>query len=304
MTSENINNNLDKKIAQIINKYNKTDIAPKIKNLVLSGGGVKGIALVGAMKCLEDNNILQHIKTFVGTSVGGIISCLYCIGYKPDELIKFINLFDLSNLKSLNPSDFIKKFGLDDGTRLMFVLEKMIISKKLSKDITFGELYKITGLKLILATVCLNDKQVHYLSHITHPKLSILLGMRMTSSLPLWFTPVSYHKKLYIDGGCIDNYPIQLFEKELDSTLGVYLADTREYIKDISNTEDFLINLVQCLFEGVTCNSIKGYEKYTVKLQVPKITMMDLTINLSLKKELYDSGYSSVMKYIKTQLHK
>lgn len=301
MSSENINDELDKKIASIINKYKSKDVKPVIKTLVLSGGGIKGIALVGALKCLEEQNMLSNITKLVGTSVGGLIAGLFCIGYTPDELIKFIDLFDLKNLKSLKPSDFFTKFGLDDGSRLTFVLEKMIEAKNLSKNITFNELYKLTKKHLVVTTVCLNDEHAYYLSHITHPNMPIIMGMRMTSALPLWFIPISYNKKLYVDGGCIDNYPIQLFEKELHTTLGIYLANSKQYTKDILNTEDFLFRLLSCCLEGVTCNSIKGFEKCTVKISVPRVSFMDLNIDSSFKMKLYNCGYQTLSNYIKNK---
>jgi len=299
MSSENINDYLDKKIGNMINKYNVKGSDHKIKSLVLSGGGIKGIALIGALKCLEEHNVLCNITKFVGASIGGIIACLHCIGYTPDELIKFVELFDLKNLKSFKPSDFFTKFGLDDGSRLTFVLEKMIESKNLSKHITFGELYQITKKHLIITTVCLNDEQAYYLSHITHPKMPIITGMRMTSALPLWFIPISHNGKLYVDGGCIDNYPIQLFEKELHTTLGIYLANTKHDMKKILNTEDFLFSLLSCCLEGVTCKSIKGFEKHTVKITVPRVNFMDLDIDSSFKMKLYNCGYEAIKKYLK-----
>lgn len=52
--------------------------------LALSGGGVRGIAHAGVLKALEENNI--KIDVIGGTSAGSMVSSLYAIGYKPEEI--------------------------------------------------------------------------------------------------------------------------------------------------------------------------------------------------------------------------
>lgn len=293
---ENIDEYVNKRVNEIIGKKNDK----KFKTtLVLSGGGVKGIAHIGALKALEEKNILNNIKTFAGTSIGGMIATLYVIGYTPDELYSFVELFNTKKMRSLDPNGFFNKFGLDEGIKFNIVLEKLFEAKNIPLNITFKQLYLLTNLKLIITSVCLNDKQVYYLSHTSFPDLPVILGVRMTTSFPFWFVPVKYNNKLFVDGGCIDNYPIQLFSKDLDSTIGIYLSENKDITKTIDNTEDFIFSLLKCLLEGVACNSVKGFEKSTVKITVPGVSIVDLDINNSTKKELFDKGYMSVIKFLK-----
>lgn len=293
----NINSEIDDKINTMLGKSNNVSNYTK-NTLILSGGGIKGIAHIGALKALEEKNILCNITTIAGTSIGGLIASLFVIGYTADELYSFIELFDLSKIKSIDPSRLLAKHGLDDGSKFVFVLEKMFEEKNISKNITFVELWNMTKIKLILTTVCLNDKQPYYLSHLTFPTMPILLAIRMTTSLPIWFIPVEYNNKLFVDGGCIDNYPIQLFEKNLNNVIGIYLSENREYCEHIANTEDFLFNLIQCFFEGNSCNSIKGFEKYTIKINLPQVNIINLNINKIVKKRLFDFGYLETVNFI------
>jgi NTE family protein len=294
-TANNMNNHIDDKLNIFLGKHN----ARSIKTiLILSGGGIKGIAHIGAMKSLDDNNVLRGIKTFVGTSVGGILAVMYCAGYSPDEMFNFIDVLDLSKLKNINPSGLLNDYGLDNGHKLEFVLIKLLEAKNINPGITFSELYKKTGIHVILATVCLNDKQVHYLSHLSTPDLSIITACRMTSSIPIYFVPVQYKEKSYVDGACIDNYPIQLFENRLDEVIGVYLTETKEFTKEIKHMEDFLFNLIQCFLEGITCNSIKGFEKQTILISLPPSGgIMNLNITGCVKKDLFDRGIRAGNKY-------
>ena len=66
----------------------ESDIAPVSVGLVLSGGGAKGIAEIGVIQALEENNI--PIDYIAGTSMGAIVGGLYASGYTPDEMIELI----------------------------------------------------------------------------------------------------------------------------------------------------------------------------------------------------------------------
>lgn len=294
--TNNINEYIDYKLDIILNRKKKQTKTI----LVLSGGGIKGISHIGSLKALSEKGILKNIHTIAGTSIGGWIGTLHVIGYTPDEMIRFIELFDINKIRSINKnfSDFFKNFGIDNGNNIVFILEKMFTAKGFSTNITFNELFKKTNIKLILTTTCMNDKQAHYLSYLTYPDMPVILGIRMTISLPFWLTPVEYKGKKFIDGGCIDNFPIRLFQNELNNVLGLFLSVNTEYTENISNTEDFLFGLLNCLFEGIKYNSIKGYENCTINVEVPKINIMNLDINNSLKKELFHCGYYAVKKYL------
>lgn len=293
--SDHINNKINDLLEKKSNNYRKSI-------LILSGGGMKGIAHIGALKALKDNNMLQHINTIGCASVGAIVASMHILGYTPDEMYDFIELFDMKKVRSCNVDSFFENFGVDDGKKFNIFLEKIFEAKNVSKDITFKELYAMKKIKFIMTTVCLNDKQVYYLSHTSFPNLSVIYGIRMTTCVPLWFSPIKYNNKLFVDGGCIDNYPIQLFSNNLNSVIGVYLCEHNDIIENIENPEDFITNLIKCFKESITCNSVKGYEKYTVRILLPQITLIELNLTNIMKKKLYDCGYIAMNNYIERHL--
>ena len=83
--------------------------------LVLSGGGAKGIAHIGVIKALEDNNI--PIDYVAGTSIGAIIGSLYVIGYSPEEMMQLIKSenFNAWQTGKVNEKD-LYYFKVDDPT--------------------------------------------------------------------------------------------------------------------------------------------------------------------------------------------
>lgn len=289
--NKSINNEIDKELEFILKKNNYDNKTI----LVLSGGGVKGIAHIGAMKALEELGHLKHINIIAGTSVGALIGCLYNIGYTPDELHDFLTMFDINKMKSVNPRNMLKVYGIDDGSNILVVLRKMFISKKIDPDITFKNLYKKTNKKLIVTTSCINDKKIYYLSYDTYPDMKVIDGVRMSISVPIYFSPVIYDEKMFIDGGCIDNYPINLFKNELNKVIGVYVTSTIEYAKEINNLEDYLMNTIQCLFEGVACNSLKGFEKQSIKIELNQKHGLEFDLSNEKKTEMYMTGYNSVI---------
>ena len=300
MTESTINeDSLKQELAEILNdkiiSANNFDISIKKTKLVMSGGGVKGIAHVGGLKALSEMGILENIDTFAGTSIGGFIAALVVIGYSYEELYDIISGIDLNKMKKrINFDNLLKLFGLDDGTGMEIVLEKMFKAKGFNPGINFLELYNKTGKTLIISTSCLNDKKAYYYSHTTFPEMGVIMAIRMSISIPLYFTPVRYKGKTFVDGGCIDNYPIQLFNHCLDEVIGLYLTDIRDNIEDIKNIEDLLIHIMECLFEGITCNSLKGYEKYSVKISLKQVSVIDFHIDQLTKKKLFDTGYEAV----------
>jgi len=298
---------LQNEINDLFNADNKLDNddhcdkSIKKTKLILSGGGVKGVAHLGGLKALQELGMLQYIDSYIGSSVGAMISVMLSIGYSPEELFKFISILDINKMKSISFTNLLGLFGLDDGKRIELVFDKMFSAKNISPLITFKQLFEKTGKTVIIAVACLNDKKAYYYSHTNVPDMKVLLAVRMSTSIPIYFAPVRYNGKLFIDGGCIDNYPIQLFNNCLDEVIGLYLTDVRDNIDDITNIEDLLLHIIQCLFEGVTCNSLKGkgYEKHSVKISLSKISLVDFNIDKQTKQKLYDTGYDAVMKKFK-----
>jgi NTE family protein len=175
-------------------------------------------------------------------------------------------------------------------------------------SITLKDLYKLTKKKVIFTTVCVNKQEVCYLSHETCPYLPLCVALRMSISIPLYFTPVRYNvahlnksnnnfittTELYIDGGCIDNYPIQLFDHQLDDVLGIFLVNKKNYVENIEGLDRYLLMIFDCFMQGLTFNAIKGYNKYTVSIDLDSIGLVDFNIDISIKKQIFLKGFDTI----------
>lgn len=284
-----INFILDAEVGSILNR----DTVNVKEILVLSGGGAKGVAQLGALHCLKKNNLLNNIKTIAATSAGSCTGMLLCAGYHPMEFFKFIKLVNLGQMKKLEAHNVITKYGLDDGTRMMLVLSKLMTAKGFAPDITFKEFYKRTKINLIITGACINDKKIYYFSHKNYPDMKVLDAVRISISIPIIFTPCVFEGKIFVDGGCIDNFPIHLFDNEMDKVIGIYVTEARDVVKEIKFIEEYLTNTMQCLFEGLTHRDIRAYHKHIIEIRCTKASEAPADLI-----NMFDEGYEAAQKRI------
>jgi predicted acylesterase/phospholipase RssA len=278
------------------NKVNENKVNEKYNTLVCSGGGMKGFALIGALEYLHEHKYLQNINTFAGTSIGGIVSSLMIVGYEPSELFKVLSKIKLFKMKNQNVYNIINAFGIDDGRKLEIVLKKLLTYKKIDPDITLKELFDKTNKKIILTTTCINDKSVKYLSYENYPSIKLITALRMSSAIPFYFTPVLYDNKYFIDGGCIDEYPMHLFDdnEQIKSTLGIYLTSQTSESK-IENAEDFFSGTIKSILEGVVFNSKRPYKNNTIDIELSysDVGFMNYNLDVVAMKHIHKIGYDT-----------
>lgn len=222
-----------------------------IKNLVLEGGGMRGLAYAGALEVLDSAGVLQKIERVGGTSAGAIQATLLAIGYTPKEMTEAIKNIPINQLNDgFVPTAIFRmknKFGLFKGKKLYNWLDELIALKTGNADITFQQLqdqkkdknYKdlyITGTDLM-------HRKLMVFSHENFPDMQIKVAMRISFSIPLFYEPIYIDDNgkvvsrygfeanhLMVDGGLLANYPIELF----DSTKYI---NPEEENKTIKNSE-------------------------------------------------------------------
>ena len=270
----------------------------KKDTLIMSGGGISGISFIGSLKALEIKNILKDITTFAGTSMGALILSLYVIGYAPDKILQIIQLLNFEKLGSLTITNLINHYGLDTGKNIEYLLKKLIIGRGYKEDITLKELFDSTNKKLIITTVCLNTMEVCYISHETHPNISLHKAIRMSISIPIFFTPVEHDGDLYIDGGCIDNYPIHIFKDRVDNVIGVFISGDSGISRQIDNIETYIVQIIKCINFGFAFQTFKGYENNTVMINIENIGFMNFNINKEDKEYMFNEGFFETIKFL------
>ena len=111
--------------------------------ITLSGGGLKGIAHVGALEVLQERGLLKALREYVGISAGALVAFSLCLGSTLSELRMIISLLDFGLIRDLDPEtmlNFPETFGLDTGANLEKFLKTILRARRISPTITFAEL--------------------------------------------------------------------------------------------------------------------------------------------------------------------
>ncbi len=267
------------------------------KVLVLSGGGIKGIAHIGVLEGLKTLGILDNIEEFAGTSAGSLIIGLYLVGYSPKDLWEFVHKFDLKKLLNINFLRLLNDFGLDDGKLLDYVLKRLLAAKGCGEDFTLHDLYLRCKKKFTFTSVCWNTGNTVYMTHENFPTLPLWKALRMSSAVPVFYCKIKHKGLLYMDGGCIDNYPIQLFNGRLEQVIGIYLEQELEFLENPKNIEENLSRDYEIFNKGVNFGCKKGFEKYTIDICFYDIASLNYHVDNEIKKKLFFKGYNTIKKY-------
>ena len=134
---------------KILNPKKINNMAYKFKNLVFEGGGVKGIAYVGALEVLEREKILKNIQRVAGTSAGAMIAVLVGLGYNTEDLrnilwnLDFKEFMDSSWGFIRNTSRLLNDFGWYKGDFFRKLMGNYIKEKTGNSESTFEDIYKL-----------------------------------------------------------------------------------------------------------------------------------------------------------------
>jgi len=106
--------------------------------------------------------------------------------------------------------EIINNKGLLDYTVFQKIINPLITVKNLDENITLKELYEYTKIDYHLYTTNINNQKPMSvdLSHKTHPDLEVYKAIAMSAAIPVAFKPIFYNNGCYIDGGLLNNLPI------------------------------------------------------------------------------------------------
>ena len=272
-----------------------------IYNLVLSGGGFRGVAFIGVYKYLQKKKILKNLKAISGCSAGAIFGLLINIGCNYEYLLKYIIEFNFEELKDFNYINILDKYGIEPGEKIINKIKDFLIEKEINPDITFKELYELTKIKLYINTICLNDYSIIYNSVDNEPDMPVLFAVRMSISIPFIFTPILYNNRLHIDGGLIDNIPASIFNNEKKNTLILELSNFK-LNNEINDFVDYSYNVILCMFYHIRDKS-NNYDDFNlIKIHTKNISNLIYELSLNNKLKLIKYGFNAAREFYKDKL--
>ncbi|SHI50540.1 patatin-like phospholipase family protein [Pseudozobellia thermophila] len=185
--------------AFIIFKEHMEDIQNKSMGLILSGGGVRGMAHIGVIRAMDEYGMSAEMVS--GSSVGALVGALYANGNSITEMLSFFKetpLFKYNFLTIMKPG-FINTDRYFDIFRGYF------------PDDSFETLQRRLH---VVATNLQNGEQTYF-------SQGELIGPLLASAaLPPVFSPVELNGQLYADGGIMNNFPLEPVAGKVDFVLG------------------------------------------------------------------------------------
>lgn len=248
--------------------------------LVLSGGGMRGAAHIGAIKALEEHNIFPtHIA---GTSAGAIIGSLYAYGFSCQQMMEFLKTTQLFNYKKFA----ISKPGFIDAEKYYNYFKKQF------PEDNFKALNK--QLFITATNILSGDLEVFNEGELIKPVLA-------SAAFPGLFSPIKMKHGLYVDGGVLNNFPVDVLQKECDQIIGVYLnlynTKTEAQLKHFHNIIERSITL------GAVKTDMEKFSNCDILIAPQALSQFALFDKKNID-AIYKIGYDSMKDVLKNQKSK
>jgi predicted acylesterase/phospholipase RssA len=276
-----------------------------IEHLVLSGAGTNGLVQIGLFHYLldQDKLVFSNIKSIYATSAGAILSILLLIGVSIPEMKEYIihrpweKFFDIS----------FQEKGIFPSSYLPDMVKPFMLAYDIPDTYTLFDLYHKSGVDLHIFTTKINGMECIDLNHVTFPSVTLSEAIQMTASLPIVFTPVKYNNEYYIDGGFMNNCPLQSIQKHSYSPDSVLIIDIAQECP-IYTEESSMLDYIHILFlNALDIISSNNYNKL-IKHEYPYYYLLDVESmfksevwiqfiqNIEYRQQLYDYGYNYLNK--------
>ena len=274
----------------------------KPKILILGPGGAKGFLELGALTFLERENCLDDVTTFVGVSVGALISLLLCSGYSSLEILSIALETDLfQDISSIDISKIQANIGLISNKPIKDRLHHAILSK-------FGiipnldQLFMATGRELHCVSVNLDDKQVEYISRHNQPRISCIDAVMLSMNIPLFFYRLEYKGKIYIDGAFGDPCPLLPFDDNNTPILALYITTKilSENIRADSSIYRYIYEIIDTILTLLRNRSICNASDQCkfIELTGTAIDPLGITMSFAEKSSMVLEGYKVAKKFV------
>jgi NTE family protein len=303
-------------------------------DLVLEGGGVKGIGLVGALGVLEQRAWTP--SCVAGTSAGAITAALLAAGYGAEELRALLLELEFRRFEDRGLEDrlpggelisILKDKGVFEGDELHDWIDGLLAEKGVR---TFADLRdreekdprRMYRLRVIASDV--TGRRLLVLPQdaenlgLDPDGLSVALAVRMSMSIPLYFEPVEVTNAqtgrghLIVDGGMLSNFPVWLFDAQGREprwpTFGLLLVEDEPRAslghrigpeEARSGVIDFLKALAQTVLEAHDRLYLEQAD-FVRTIPIPTLGVRTTEFDLSKERalELYDSGASAAERFL------
>jgi NTE family protein len=240
--------------------------------LVLSGGGTRGIAHLGVLKALQEKGI--EISGISGCSAGSIVGAMFSAGYSPDHIYEIV--VSTNTLRAMRPA--WNRSGL---------LRMQKVEEVYLKYIPHNSFEKLKIPLTVNATDIFAGETIYF------SKGEILKPVMASCCIPGLFEPISYNDKTLVDGGVLNNMPIEPLLGQYDYIIG---SHCNPY--GIQQNSKSMSSIVQkSLFLAINNNSKSRIEQCNYLIEPPALKNFD-PYDIRKSSEIFKAGYEFTKQLI------
>ncbi len=267
--------------------------------LILSGGSIKGIALLGSFKYIFDNKIIlrEELKHIISASAGALLALVILLDINIKVFYKILKQMDVDVIDKENfgIENFINEFGFCENIVTQKYV-KSVIKNILHRDnITLKELYDISKIKYTVKVANITRNDVEYINYLNYPDIDLITLLTMATCVPFIFKPILYNNCLYNDGATGGGLPIEYNKSKNYLGIILYPIDINKKAKKFK--KDILNYLYNVVYINNQANDFYHYKKHE------NIIILDLKIPLKFnvteqeKEKLFIEGYMQTKKF-------
>ncbi len=272
-----------------------TSVIPKA--LIMKGGGVKGLAYVGALREIVKYN---HFNWYVGTSAGAIAAILLGAGYSIDELESILsekNFSDFLDAKLYQlPTNLIFYKGLFPADEFTNWLERKLAEKlETSYEVRLSHLpnrVTVYASRRGKRALIFDSKDTETMN------TPAAFAARCSMAIPFVFWPQMDRGMRVLDGGIQNNYPVDILLQEHPETdfIGLYLGPE---IYEGENRRGWLFSdLISIWTEAADAEALEKYQNQTVIIDPRPISTIDFNLSEDEKTFLMQAGRTAALKFL------
>lgn len=279
-------------------------------SVVLSGGGAKGLAHIGVLKALEENEI--PIDNLVGTSMGGIVAGCYAAGMSPNQIEDIVTSPQFLNwvngrlergqsyyyFKKEDDASFLKlNLSLDSTFNFLFntsiandlslnfaMAEKLAQPSAISKN-NFDSLF--VPLRIMAA-------EIFTQSEVELKRGALSDALRATQTVPFFYNPIRIDGKYLFDGGVYNNFPIDIAQKNFNPDVVIGSNVSSKVYNQYPYGEDEKLISRSLLYMLLDKSNPKDVPASGIYIQ-PDLSSYS-AFDFASAQALIDSGYQQTMK--------
>ena len=277
--------------------------------LLFGGGAIRGVAYCGALKALEEHNVV--FDTLAGSSVGSVFAGFMAVGYNADEIKKIMFQVNYELFKDIQLA-IGPQFALSKGEVFLEWLREQIERKFYGEDykkgthkaVTFADLDK----NLVVITTDLSNFECKEFSKTATPDFEVATAIRISSSMPGLMKPFEYNNMVLVDGDLQKSAPMWSLTKSLQPENERILEFRLE--GDFQGNDHNAVEFLNAIYSYATRTGTKflkdlygSRDKYDyVILDTRDLNIVDFNISAEKRQELVDNAYAQTTEYLESTL--